>query len=354
MSGPGIGPRIQPDVKGGMEDIVFNVNEGDGRVLTEAEVRQAAKADAGAPEPSGKSGGESEAAKKEREELEKKNAQIMAANKKAEDANKVVNEALKAGAAAFKAQNYDLAITEFDRGVAADPDYVGSAPVLLNYKGNAYQKRALATYNASITGDAAAKAAAQDKIKADITSSLEAFKRALEIIDKGAATANANEQTIAASTKTSVLGNMLDTYGYSARIAPDPANLAASGAVLDQYVAAETDAAKRMPSVLAFANNMNGAGELKTATVAYRKVLETAPDNLDALVGLGLALYSEGSLTTPPNKEILQEGLNYMQRFVDTAPDTHKLKESTKAIIEELKNEQKLAPQKTTTPKRKG
>ena len=98
---------------------------------------------------------------------------------------------------------------------------------------------------------------------------------------------------------------------------------------------------------------MNGAGELKTAAIAYRKVLETSPDNLDALVGLGLALYSEGSVTTPPNKEILQEGLNYMQKFVDTAPDTHKLKESTKAIIEELKNEQKLAPQKTT-PKRKG
>ena len=174
------------------------------------------------------------------------------------------------------------------------------------------------------------------------------------MIEKNSAGANANELSIAASTKISLVGNLLDTYGYSARVAPDPAYLAASGPALEQYIASEPDAAKRVPNLLAFANNMNGAGELKTAAVAYRKVLETDPNNLDALVGLGLALYSEGSVTSPPNKEVLQEGLNYMQRFVDTAPDTHKLKESTKAIIEELKNEQKLAPQKTGAPKRKG
>ncbi|MEP7147490.1 MAG: carboxypeptidase-like regulatory domain-containing protein [Acidobacteriota bacterium] len=349
VSGAGIGPRIQSEIKGGMENIEFIVNEGDGRRLTEAEAREAAKGSAAAPA----SGEMSEAEKKERAELEKKNAQITASNKKAEDSNKVVNEALKAGAAAFKAQNYDLAITEFEKGVVADPDYVGSAPVLLNYKGTAYQKRALASYNAAAVGDAGAKAAAQEKIKSDLSSALEAFKRALEVIEKGVSTANANEQSIATTTRMQVLANILDTYGYGARIAPDPASLTLAGAAMDQYVAAETDVAKRNPSLLTFANNMSGAGELTTASVAFRKVLETSPDNIDALIGLGLALYSEGWTTTPPDKVILQEGLNYMQRFVDTAPDTHKLKESTKAIIEELKNEQKLAPQKTA-PKRKG
>ncbi|MEO8573917.1 MAG: tetratricopeptide repeat protein, partial [Pyrinomonadaceae bacterium] len=117
---------------------------------------------------------------------------------------------------------------------------------------------------------------------------------------------------------------------------------------------AETDPAKKITSLLSYAGNMNSAGELKNAIVGYRKVLELAPDNVDALGGLGLALYSEGATPIPPDKTVLQEGLNYMQRFVDTAPDTHKLKESTKAIIEELKNEQKLAPQKTTPTKRKG
>ncbi len=148
--------------------------------------------------------------------------------------------------------------------------------------------------------------------------------------------------------------HLLDTHGFAARIAPDPARDALSNGVLEQYLAAETDAVKRTPILLAYAGNMNGAGELKPATAAYRKVLEADPNNLDALAGLGLALYSEGSMTSPPNKEFLQEGLNYMQKFVDTAPETHKLKQSTKDIIEELKNEQKLAPQKTAPARRKG
>jgi len=347
VSGPGIGPRVYPDVKGGMENIDFVVNEGDGKRLTEAEVRQAEKSSAPAP-----SGGMTEAQKKEQAELEKKNAEISASNKKAEDTNKIVNESLKAGAAAFKAQNYDLAISEFTKGVDADPDFIGSAPVLLNYQGIAYQKRALATYNAAT--DPAARVAAQDKIKPDIVSALAAFNRGLEVIQKGEAAASPAEKTSAATTRVQLLSNKLDTHGLAARVAPDPAREALAADVLAQYIAAETDATKRDATLLTFAGNMNGAGELKTASTAYRKVLETTPDNLDALIGLGLALFSEGSMTTPPNKEILQEGLNYMQRFVDTAPDTHKLKASTKEIIEGLKTEQKLTPQKTGAPRKKG
>jgi hypothetical protein len=49
----------------------------------------------------------------------------------------------------------------------------------------------------------------------------------------------------------------------------------------------------------------------------------------------------------------MQEGLNFMQRFSDIAPDTHKLKASVKDAVELLKTEQKLAPQKITTTKKK-
>ena len=135
VSGAGIGPRIQPDVKAGMESIAFIVNEGDGRRLTEAEARAAEKSSAPAA-----TGGMTEAQKKEQAELAKKNAQITESNKKAEDVNKVVNGAVQTGSAAFKALNYDLAISEFDKGVEADPDFAGSAPVLLNYQGRGSHK----------------------------------------------------------------------------------------------------------------------------------------------------------------------------------------------------------------------
>src|SRR5215207_2510838 len=77
VSGAGIGPRIQPEVKGGMENIEFVVNEGDGRQLTEAEVREAAKASAGVP-----AGETSAANKKQQAELEAKNAEISKNNEK--------------------------------------------------------------------------------------------------------------------------------------------------------------------------------------------------------------------------------------------------------------------------------
>jgi tetratricopeptide (TPR) repeat protein len=350
VSGPGIGPRIQPDVKAGMETIAFVVNEGDGRRLGEAEAREAAKL-AVTVAPTGLTEAQRAEAQKQRDDIAKKNAEIMAANKKAEDTNKIVNAALKAGDAAYKANNYDLAIAEFDKGIEADPDFEGTAPVLLNFRGVAYQKRAVTTYNSTATADAATRVASLDKIKPDIQKAIESFNQGLEVL-KNTDSMPATEQVKYQPMRTQLLSNLLDSHGLAARLSPDPARDAKAQAVFDQYVAAETDPAKRNPLLLTYAANMNGAGELKLATVAYRKVLENDPNNLDALAGLGLALYSEGSMTSPPNKELLQEGLNNMQKFVDTAPDTHKLKESTKAIIEELKNEQKLAPQRTTTRKK--
>lgn len=246
VSGPGIAPQIQSDIKAGMENIEFIVNEGDGRQLTEAEARAAAKSSVAAPA----SGGPSEADKKAQAELAAKNAEIAEKNKKAEDTNKVVNGALKAGAAAFTAKNYDLAIAEFHKGVEADPDFIGSAPVLLNYEGIAYQKRAVTTYNTAAQGDAAARVAALEKIKPDLTNALTLFNRGLEIIRTGSAGASASEQSTAATTRVLLLANLLDTHGVAARIAPDPAREAMAASVLEQYLAAETDITKRDPVLL--------------------------------------------------------------------------------------------------------
>ena len=350
VSGPGIAPTFMTDIKSGTENVEVIVSEGDGRRLTEAEVRTGAKSSAGAP-----TGEMSEAERKQRAELEKKNAEITASNRRAEDTNKIVNAALKAGAAAFEAKNYDAAIAEFDKGVEADPEFAGSAPVLLNYKGVALQKRAVATYAAASQGDATARVAALEKIKPDLTNALATFERGLEILKKAPAGGDAAEQANTAKNKQSLLSNRLETYGLLARLAPDPAKAELADAALNEYIASETDATKRTPVILAYGNNMNGAGETKNAAAAFRKVLEVAPDNIDALIGLGLALYTEGYSANPPDKAMLQEGLNYMQRFVDTAPDTHKLKQSTRETIDNLKAEQNLKAQPTkAAPKKKG
>jgi hypothetical protein len=66
---------------------------------------------------------------------------------------------------------------------------------------------------------------------------------------------------------------------------------------------------------------------------------------------------ADGAAQDPQDKDKMQEGLNYMQRYTEVAPvsatdsaQTKELKESVKAAVEYLKSE-KLVPQKVTTPK---
>ena len=82
----------------------------------------------------------------------------------------------------------------------------------------------------------------------------------------------------------------------------------------------------------------------------YRKALETSPENIDAMAGLGLSLVNAGYISN--NKEQLQEGANFLQKYASSAPDGHKYKADALGLIESLKTEQKIAPQKVA-PKRK-
>ena len=344
ISGPGIRPQIEPNVRANMENIVIEVTEGDGRRPTEAEVRESLKNVSSSP-----TGELTAEQKKQQAENEKKLAEVDAANKKAENSNKIINASAKTGDEAFNAGNYDLAIAEWGKGIDAAPEFVGSAPTFLASKGLAHQKRALAAYNAAVKGDATAKAAALEKMKPDFDAAFESFNRGLEVLKKAPPT----EQN-AGPLRTKILRYAVETHGLAALLLPNPTRDALAPAVFEQYVAAETDTTQRTTTLLSYGNNMSGAGQLDAAAAAFRKVLEASPDNVDAMAGLGLALYSAGYSSDPPKKEVLQEGLNYMQKFVDTAPETHKLKQSVKDTIDELKNSQKLTPQKTAPPKRRG
>ena len=89
-----------------------------------------------------------------------------------------------------------------------------------------------------------------------------------------------------------------------------------------------------------------GAGD--KAFAAYQKILAEKPDDPDANLGAGLALYSTG------DKARYQEAANYFQHFVDKAPDTHKFKNDAKDILANLKNTENVVPEKTTpAPRRK-
>ena len=93
------------------------------------------------------------------------------------------------------------------------------------------------------------------------------------------------------------------------------------------------------------------ANAFDKALEAYKKILETNPDDLEALLKSGLALFNIGALNT--DKAKYQEAANYLQRYVEKAPDTDTNKADTKAIIENLKDEENVKPEKATAPVRK-
>ncbi len=96
---------------------------------------------------------------------------------------------------------------------------------------------------------------------------------------------------------------------------------------------------------------MREGNDSDNAIIAYKAALVTSPDNPDALAGLGLSLFNAGVVSdNTPQK---QEGLNYMQRFAEVAPDNHPLKSSVRDAVEYLKTQDKLTPEKTKASTKK-
>lgn len=349
VSGPGIGPRIEPNVKAGNESIVIVVDEGDGRKLAEAEVREVVKSAATAP-----AGGMTEAQKAQQAELEKKNAEIKAKNAKTQAEDETARRSATEGAAALKAKDFDLAIQKFSEGVAAVPDFVGSTPILLNGKIVALRARGFNTYREGASStDIAAKKAKYAVANKDYDDALAAYDQAMAIIKAAPAPASPAEQKSRESVTLELLGNAMEVHRLKVMSGIDSSKIDQGAAVVEAYIAAEPDAAKKTAARQTLADMYRTAGDFDKAIAAYRAVLETAPDNMDATAGLGLSLFAKGAATDPQDKEALQEGLNYLQKFSDTAPDTHPLKASVKETVEYLKTEQKLKAQPTKTPVRK-
>lgn len=348
VSGPNIRADVFPGVKAGDEKVNITVVEGDGKRLTEEEARQIVSA----PAPANQSGGELTAAqKKEQEELLKKNEAILAGNKKIENTNAIIKQSLLEGSKAFNEKNYDLAIAKYDEGINADPDFEGTAPVLLNNKSTALINRAIDKYNAAVKGDPSGKAAVLQLVKKDLNESLAASNKSLQIL-KTATSTDANAQKAYAIEKNRSYQNTIDGYSRMLAMNLDASKGKEALAALEEFSAIETDAIKKSKWQLILADALRQAGDAPNAVIAYRKVLEGSPDNPDALAGIGLSLFSVGASVVPENTAQMQEGLNYMQRFADIAPETHPLKASVKDAVDYLKTKQ-LTPQKTTRSTKK-
>ena len=353
VSGAGIGPKIEPSVKAGRENIVITVSEGDGRKLTEAEVREALTSAANIP-----TGELTAAQKKEQEEFAKKNAEITEKNKKVQEGDAIASKANTEGIAALKAKNYDLAIAKFAEGVAAVPDFVGSTPVMLNGKMVSHKARGFDSYiEGAKSADAALRKSKYETANKDFDEGLAAFDQAMVVIKAAPAATESAEQKNRANMILELHANALEVHRLKAVTGIDSTKTAQAAVVAEEYISLEPDPAKKTAAKVTLGDIMRAAGEFDKAIAAYKSVLETSPDNNEVMASLGLSLVALGTSVEPANKEQLQEGLNYMQKYADTvailptdSKQVQEFKQSVKDTVEYLKTEQKLRPQAPPKP----
>jgi tetratricopeptide (TPR) repeat protein len=310
--------------------VVLNLQPGDGKRPTEEEVTAATSNVAAGNAPAT----ESAADRAKREELERKNAEIRKSNEKNSSINEIVNRTFKAGNEAYKASRYDEAITQYNEGLAADPDQIA----LLTNKSLALVKRGVLRFNA---GAKAQDNAAIDSAKKDWTEAAESSSKAVQLSKALPAPASPEEQKSQASNRYFALLARAEAMRlFASKV--DPTKADEGFAAFQELIAAETDPAKKLKDQVDAAQMYFDSGNAPKAVDAYKAALTTDPENLEATLGLGLALFSTG------DKARYQEAANYLQRFVDKAPDTHPLKASARESLDYLKKNENVQPQKTT------
>jgi len=364
-SHPTAKPNWVAGVKAGRDiPCEITVTPGDGKRFTYDEIKAAGGASPNPPAAGGgggnSGGGESAEAKAKREELEKKNAEIAAGNEKIKSANEIIartfkagNEALTAGNAASKANNTDeavakftAAIAQYDEGLAADADQ----PAILTNKAVALKARGVERFNSTVrskTLDDAGKTAGLQAAKDDFKAAAEAASKAVAMIKaQPVPTDPAELQRYNANKYAAMLTNAEANRLHVSK-GGDP-NAADGGmAAYKDYIAIETDPAKKAKAQLDMAQMLLDSGAADKALTEFKAILATTPDSPEANLGAGLAVYAGG------DKAKFQEAANYLQRFVEVAPDSNPMKNDAKAILIELKNTENVTPEKTSKPARK-
>lgn len=346
VSAPNAAPTVRGGVKAGRDiDFELVMTPGNGQRLTEEQ----AKAGGASPEAAGSSGGASAADKAKAEEMARKNAEIAEANKRIENANQVIGDSFKGGNAALNAKNYDEAIRLYDTGIAADADHPG-IPSLLTNKSVALRLRGVDRFNAAVTSrDEAVKSSNMDGARADFKASAEAASQAVEMLKKITMPTDPNELKQVEANKYFALSARAESMRLFATKV-DQTKAADAATAFQEYIAAEPDAVKKAKAHRDYAQMLfetaSDIAGYERAVAEYQKILEATPDDPDALLRIGQAMFNIGALNNN-DKTKYQEAANYLQRFVDKAPDTNPLKAEARDLIGALKAQANVTPEKT-------
>ncbi len=353
VSAPNASPKIRTNFKAGMaEPLDVTLDPGDGTRYTMEEAKAYAKGD----KASGGTG-PSAADIAKNEELKRKNAEITANNEKITNSNALYNNAFKNGNAALAAANvsydaqrldeadakYTEAIAKYDEALTADPTHPG-APALMSNKAGAIKARGITRYNSAFKLQGEAKTAGIETAKKDFRDAAELSTKSVQLIkEQEVPTDPADAQNYKITKFNAIEIRAQAMHLFVTKV--DKTKTAESDAAYQEYIAELTDPEKKLKAQLNDAQMFFDSDEMEKAIVSYQKILVEHPDNIDAMLRTGLALFNLQDATK------FQEAANYLQRFIDAAPDTHPLKKDAKDVLEALK-QQNVKPQKPTGRKR--
>ena len=237
-------------------------------------------------------------------------------------------------------------MASYDEGLAADPEQ----PAILTNKAVALKGRGVERFNGAVrskTLDDAGRAAALQTAKDDFKAAAEASTKAVTLIKALPVPTEAAELQRYNGNKYAAMITQAESMRlYVSK--GDPTQADAGLAAYKDYIAVETDPAKKAKAQLDMAQMLLDAGAADKALVEFKQILATTPDSPEANLGAGLAVYASGE------KASFQEAANYLQKFVEVAPDSNPMKADAKAILTELKNTENVTPEKTkSSPRRK-
>lgn len=355
VSAPNAAPASRRGVKVGRDvDYELVMSPGNGQRLTEEEAK-AGGGGGGGSTADAQPTGESAAERANREAMAKKNAEVAAANEKIANANQVVGDAFKNGNTALTAKNYDEAVKQYDTGVAADPDHPG-IPSLLTNKSVALRLRAVDKFNAAVQSkDEAARTSGMEAARADFKASADAANQAVDMLKKQTTPTDPTELKQAETNRYFAMSARAESMRlFVTKV--DQTQVEAGIAAYQEYIALEPDVAKKTKAQNDLAQMLFDAGAHEKAKLEYEKILAQRPDDADALASMGMILYNLGFLKDSEGKKEeakaqYQQAANYLQTFVEKAPDTHRLKAGAKEVLDALKQQNVQAEKPAARPR---
>lgn len=338
VSAPGARPTFATKLRfNASQERDFLLQPGGGEKLTLDEVSKLDTKGAAAADPYDKNAqpaSESKEDKARREELERKVKEVEAKNAEVLKSNEAVSTAFKAGNDSLQANRLDEAITHYRGGLAARAD----EPALLANLSEALRRRGVNRYNEALKNtDGDAKNRAIEEAKQDWKDAAEASQKAIQVINTG----GSDPQQAAIYAQNKVVA--LTTRALAMKLVATKVDQSQAQAAWDayqEYLAVEPDAAKKAKYRAEALQTLFDAGAVDNAATQARAVLAEDPENVDANRILGLSLFASG------DKAKFQEAANFLQRYVDKAPDTDPLKQSAKESLDYLKTAENVKPER--------